>query len=129
MLSGMYILYIGLRTMLNPSLGPVIAEEDRVSWLEKLILLRDMIMPVLLIVIVLGIIFSGAATPVEAAGIGSFGAMIVAALHNRLTLENIRAAAITTMRMSAMVLWIIFGGNDFLLVSLFSNKGNKSLLL
>ena len=66
-----------------------------------------------MVCIVLGVIFTGIATPVEAAGIGSFGAMVVSALHGRLTAANIRAAALSTMKVSGMVLWIIFGATLF----------------
>ena len=52
---------------------------------EKLRLLRNTIAPILLIMLVLGVIFFGIATPVEAAGIGTFGALVVCALHRRLT--------------------------------------------
>ena len=113
LLSGLYILYVAIRSAANPKLGPPLAREERVSLIEKLALLRQMLAPVLLIMVVLGVIFTGAATPVEAAAIGSFGAMIVAALHGRLTWHNVSQAAIATMRASAMVLWIIFGATIF----------------
>jgi TRAP-type mannitol/chloroaromatic compound transport system permease large subunit len=62
---------------------------------------------------VLGVIFSGIATPVEAAGIGTFGALVVAAFARRLTWTNIYEAAITTLKASTMVLWIMFGASIF----------------
>ena len=113
MLSGLYIFYVATRSAINPKLGPPLPREERVSLAEKLGLLARMIAPVLLIVLVLGVIFTGAATPVEAAGIGSAGAMVVAALHKRLTIINLRDACVQTMRASAMVLWIIFGATIF----------------
>lgn len=67
----------------------------------------------LMVVLVLGIIFTGIATPVEAAGIGTFGALVVAALHRRLTWANLHAACMTTLVASAMVMWIIFGASIF----------------
>jgi tripartite ATP-independent transporter DctM subunit len=67
----------------------------------------------MLIAVVVGVIFSGIATPVEAAGIGTFGALFVAAMHRRLTWTAIQEAAITTLKASAMVLWIIFGASIF----------------
>jgi tripartite ATP-independent transporter DctM subunit len=113
MLSGLYIAYVAVRSALNPRLGPPLPVAERVSFAQKLLLLRRMLAPIILIAVVLGVIFSGAATPVEAAGIGSFGAMIVAALHGRLTWINVRDAAVATMKASAMVLWIIFGATIF----------------
>jgi tripartite ATP-independent transporter DctM subunit len=63
--------------------------------------------------LVLGIIFAGIATPVEAAGVGTFGAIVVAAMHRRLSWENMRSAAITTLKVTGLVLWIIFGATLF----------------
>ena len=61
----------------------------------------------------LGVIFSGVATPVEAAGIGTFGAIVVAALHQRLSWTAVRDATVTTLKATAMVLWIVFGATMF----------------
>ncbi|RMG38758.1 MAG: TRAP transporter large permease subunit, partial [Gammaproteobacteria bacterium] len=80
---------------------------------EKVRLLSKMGAPIALVTLVLGIIFAGIATPVEAAGVGTFGALVVAAMHRRLTLKNIREAAISTLRVTGMVLWIIFGATLF----------------
>ncbi len=113
MLSGLYCVYVGIRSAVNPNLGPPLPREERVDMAEKLRLLRQMLAPLLLIVVVLGVIFTGAATPVEAAGIGSFGAMIVAAMHGRLSWQSVKQASITTAKASAMVLWIIFGATIF----------------
>jgi TRAP-type mannitol/chloroaromatic compound transport system permease large subunit len=59
------------------------------------------------------VIFSGVATPVEAAGIGTFGAIVVAAFYGRLSWSGLRSASLTTLKASAMVLWIIFGASIF----------------
>ncbi len=112
-LSVMYIAYITFRCWWNPLLGPALPLEERISGIEKLLLLKKLAAPIALVFIVLGIIFTGVATPVEAAGVGSFGAMVVASIHGRLTLSNIRAAAISTMKVTGMVLWIIFGATLF----------------
>ncbi len=112
-LSGMYIIYISIMTNWKPEMGPPLPVEERVSTREKFRLLGNMFAPIILVSVVLGIIFAGIATPVEAAGVGTFGALVVAAMHRRLTLENIRSAAITTLRVTGMVLWIIFGATLF----------------
>ncbi|QOR38920.1 TRAP transporter large permease subunit [Billgrantia diversa] len=113
LLAGMYGLYCWLRGTLNPAMAPPMPVADRVDMKEKLRLLRNMLAPIVLVVLVLGIIFTGIATPVEAAGIGTFGALIVAALHKRLTWPNLHAACMTTLVASAMVMWIIFGASIF----------------
>jgi tripartite ATP-independent transporter DctM subunit len=112
-LSGLYILYIGIITYFKPEAGPALPLEERVNAREKIRLLNKMFAPIILVILVLGIIFAGIATPVEAAGVGTFGAVVVAAMHRRLSLENVRSAAITTLRVTGMVLWIIFGATLF----------------
>ena len=113
LLSGLYILYVTARSYINPAAGPALPPEERVNLQEKLRLLKGIVAPMLLIVVVLGVIFTGIATPVEAAGIGTFGAIFVAAMHRRLSWTATREAAITTLKASAMVLWIIFGASIF----------------
>ena len=113
LLSGLYIVYVTVRSYLNPAVGPALPVEERVDLREKLRLLRGIIAPIILIVLVLGVIFTGIATPVEAAGIGTYGALVVAALFRRLTWVEIREAAMTTLKATAMVLWIIFGASAF----------------
>jgi tripartite ATP-independent transporter DctM subunit len=112
-LSGLYIAYVSTVTFFKPEYGPALPPEERVSTPEKIRLLRKMAAPIALVALVLGIIFAGIATPVEAAGVGTFGAIVVASMHRRLNWENTRAAAMTTLRVTGMVLWIIFGATLF----------------
>ena len=112
-LSGLYILYVSIATNIKPEWGPPLPKEERVDTREKIRLLSNMFAPLVLVCLVLGIIFAGIATPVEAAGVGTFGALVVAAMHRRLTIDNIRSAAMTTLRVTGMVLWIIFGATLF----------------
>jgi len=113
LLSGMYASYCVIRSYMNPTFGPALPKEDRISLKQKLILLQGIIAPILLVILVLGVIFTGIATPVEAAGIGTFGALCVAALSRRLSWTTIHNAAMTTLKASTMVLWIMFGASIF----------------
>ena len=69
-------------------------------------------------------IFFGVATPVEAAGIGTSGALIVCAMHRRLTWDTIREASLATLKATAMVMWIFFGATLF--VGFFILKGGQT---
>jgi tripartite ATP-independent transporter DctM subunit len=124
LLSGIYIGYVTIRCYINPSLGPALPPEERVDFKEKLRLLRNTIAPILVILLVLGVIFFGIATPVEAAGIGTFGALIVCALHRRLTWVALYDAGMSTLKATAMVMWIFFGATMF--VGFFIVKGGQS---
>jgi tripartite ATP-independent transporter DctM subunit len=126
LLSGMYIAYVTVRSYVNPQLGPPIPEEERVSMREKIHLVGKMAAPIALIMIVLGVIFSGVATPVEAAGIGTFGAFIVAAIHRKLDWQTVREACVTTLKASAMVIWIMFGATIF--VGLYVLEGGQEFV-
>jgi tripartite ATP-independent transporter DctM subunit len=117
---------VTIRCYINPSLGPALPIDERVDLREKLRLLRNTITPVLLIILVLGIIFVGIATPVEAAGIGTFGALAVCALHRRLTWVALYEAAMATLKATAMVMWIFFGATMF--VGFFIIKGGQTFV-
>jgi tripartite ATP-independent transporter DctM subunit len=126
LLSGLYIAYILVRCYINPKLGPALPLEERVSTREKFRLLKNTVAPILLIVLVLGVIFVGIATPVEAAGIGTFGALFVSALHRRLNWLAVQEAAIATLKATAMVMWIFFGATMF--VGFFIVKGGQTFV-
>ena len=126
LLSGMYVAYVTIRCYINPALGPALPLSERVSFAEKIRLLQRAIMPILLILLVLGIIFLGIATPVEAAGIGTLGAFIVCASHRRLTWLTIQDASIATLKATAMVMWIFFGATMF--VGFFILKGGQTFV-
>ena len=112
-LATLYITYIGVRCIRNPEMGPAVPPEERVSWREKFVALRGSILPFILIIGVLGSIFSGAATPTEAAAVGVAGALICATVHRRLNWPMIRAACYDTIRLSGMVMWILIGAAVF----------------
>ncbi|WP_417692995.1 TRAP transporter large permease [Roseibium sp.] len=126
LLSGMYIAYVIIVCTIDPSKGPPIPEEERISFKEKVRLMSNMSAPIALIAIVLGVIFTGVATPVEAAGIGTFGAIIVAAIHRNLDWQTLREASITTLKASAMVIWIMFGATIF--VGLYVLEGGQQFV-
>ncbi len=126
LLSGLYIVYVTLTCYFRPSDGPPIPESERVSLGQKLVLVGRMSAPIALIVVVLGVIFTGVATPVEAAGIGTFGAFIVAAIHRKLDWQTIREASLTTLKASAMVIWIMFGATIF--VGLYVLEGGQAFV-
>ncbi len=113
LLSGIYIAYVLLRAWINPTLGRALPPEERLGLGGKLMLLPRLIAPILLVLLVLGLLFAGVATPVEAAGIGSFGAIVVAMMHRRFSLDALKEASVTTVKASSMVLWIIFGASIF----------------
>lgn len=106
-------LYIGLRCWLQPHLGPALPKEERTGWGPKLRSLRSVILPILIVTIVLGAIFGGYATPTEAAAIGVFGALVATMINRQLSWGVIHETAISTLRLTALVMWILFAAHAF----------------
>ncbi len=125
-LSGLYVVYVTIRSYANPAMGPALPPEERISLAEKLRLLKGLSAPVVLIAVVLGVIFFGVATPVEAAGIGTFGALVVSGLYRQLTWESLQDACLATLKATAMVMWIFFGATMF--VGFFILKGGQTFV-
>jgi tripartite ATP-independent transporter DctM subunit len=113
LVSFLFILYIGARCLRNPALGPPILLAERANWREKFISLRGVLLPVLLIILVLGGIYGGIVTPSEAGGVGAFGALVIAAIYRNLNLKNMKEALLMSLRVNAMIFWIILGGSAF----------------
>jgi tripartite ATP-independent transporter DctM subunit len=112
-LSGLYIVYILVRSYLQKDLCPALPPEERVDLRQKFLLLRALVLPTLLIFGVLGSIFSGAATPTEASAVGAIGALICAAVVRKLNWRLIRDASIETMKLCGMIGWIFIGAACF----------------
>lgn len=127
MLASMYIVYVIVRASLNPSLAPKPPEEE-VPPLRTIAfqLLTSFVPLALLILGVLGSILAGIATPAEAAGVGSFGGLVLATLYRALTWQRLKEAVFLTARTSAMVCWLFVGSWTF--ASVFSYLGGHGLI-
>ena len=112
-LGSLFIIYILVRSGLQPRIAPALPPEERASWRQKFISLRAVILPALIVLAVLGSIFTGIATPTEAAAVGALGTIICAAVYRRLTWQNVKEACYQTLRVSAMAMWIYLGSLCF----------------
>jgi tripartite ATP-independent transporter DctM subunit len=113
LLGSLFILYILLRCYFQPDLGPSVPRNERATWREKFISLKEVILPIILVLAVLGTIFKGVATPTEAAAIGALGSLLCAAISRKLTWNVFKTASYDTLKLSCMVVWIIIGGTCF----------------
>lgn len=109
----LFITYILVRSRLQPNVAPALPVERRVTWGEKLSSLRAVILPIVIIFMVLGSIFSGAATVTEAAGLGAFGSILSAAVGRKLNWKTIKEACYETVKVTAMAMWIYLGSMSF----------------
>ncbi len=105
-LAAMYIVYILVRAYIQPGLAPALAVEERVSFREKLICLKALILPMFIIFSVIGCVIFGITTIIEASVIGAIGAMIAAATRRKLTWTMIRESLHKSASVTAMVMWI-----------------------
>jgi tripartite ATP-independent transporter DctM subunit len=106
-------IYIGVRCWIQPEMGPALPKEERGDWAAKFRALRAVILPIMIVVLVLGSIFGGFATPTEAAAIGVFGAMLAAIINRRLNWGVVHEAAINTIKLTSLVMWILFAAHAF----------------
>jgi len=105
--------YVIIRCWLQPELAPAIPKDQRPSWKEKFDALKAVILPIMIVVMVLGSIMLGLATPTEAAAIGVLGALISAAVYRKLSFNLIHEASIRTFKLTGMIAWILFGAHAF----------------
>jgi len=116
MFSLLFILYVIVRTLINPKDGPAIPKEEasQYSTGHKLGLLFKSIAPtIFLIIAVLGSIVTGIATPTEAAAVGCFGALILCLVNKRLNLDMIIKSCHSTTLACAMIFFIIVSASMF----------------
>lgn len=102
--------YIGIKAYVNPRLAPALPQAELATWRQKFISLRGVTLPILLVIAVIGSIYTGAATPTEAAGIGAMGAIICAIIYRKLNWPNLKEAMLMTVKVNGMVLWLLAGG-------------------
>ncbi|WP_457093664.1 TRAP transporter large permease, partial [Microvirga sp. P5_D2] len=123
MLAGLYMSYVIIRCMINPSLAPKLPPEQRKVSLAKIVwsLATSFFPLALLILSVLGAIFFGIATPTEAAAVGALGSLLLAAAYRSLTFGKLKESIILTARTSAMVCWLFVG--SFIFSSIFAFLG------
>ncbi len=116
MLAGLYIVYVIGRSTLNPKLAPKLpaSEVEGIKFGQVVHELATSFFPLaILIMLVLGAIMLGWATPSEAAAVGALGSMVLAAAYGALTFQRIREAVYLTARATAMVCWLFVGSATF----------------
>ena len=110
LLAGFFIAYILIRWHINPDLGPPAPVENRdLSFAEKMKMVRDILLPVLVVVMVLGSIYGGIASVSEAAGMGVIGVILCTWIRKELKWQLIRESLHQTMMTCGVILWLVFG--------------------
>jgi len=115
LLGGLYIAYLLGYAWLRPDAAPA-AQHDDVDWVAVRDLFLAILPPAFLILAVLGSIFFGVATPTEAAGVGAFSALFLAAVKRRLSFDVLRQVLYETTRTTAFIFAVLLGATAFSLV-------------
>jgi len=127
MLAGLYIVYVIIRVYLNPSIAPKPRDEDVPPKAKiYLDLLVSFVPLTVLIMLVLGSILGGLATPAEAAAMGALGGLVLAALYRSLTWKKVKESVFLTAKATAMVCWLFVGSWTF--ASVFSYLGGHDII-
>ena len=126
-LAGSYIIYVILRVMINPSIAPKPREEEvpprRVVYWQ---LLTSFVPLTALIMLVLGSILGGLATPAEAAAMGAFGGLMLAVMYRSFSWDMLKDSVYLTAKATAMVCWLFVGSWTF--ASVFSYLGGHEII-
>ena len=113
LLAFLYVLYILIRCAVQPGIGPAIPPEERVSGREKLKSLRALILPGIIIVLVLGSMFMGLASPTEAAALGAAASVLCALVKGKFNKGVFNEALMNTTKTMGMVAWVIICATCF----------------
>ena len=127
LLAGLYIVYVIVRVMSQPSLAPKPRDEDvpparKIYW----DLMVSFVPLTALIGTVLGSILGGLATPAEAAAMGALGGLFLALLYRSLSWEKVKESVFLTAKATAMVCWLFIGSWTF--ASVFSYLGGHDVI-
>jgi tripartite ATP-independent transporter DctM subunit len=126
-LIGLYIVYILVMTRFKPETAPAMPEDKSISRKKEIMnALLAIIPPLALIVIVLGSIFTGIATPTESSALGGVGAILLALIYGQFSFQMVWNASKDTVKVTAMVFAILIGATAFSMV--FSYSGGDYLL-
>ena len=114
-LSGLYLVYIYIRSKIQPALAPPLPAELGPGTRAALtaMIFKSFVPPIMLIVLVLGSIFAGLATPTEAAGVGALGAILLAIMNRKLTYGCLKDVSTRSALTIGMIFGILIGATAF----------------
>lgn len=115
-LGGLYIVFIVIYGLISPNSMPAPEQTDEVGWPVVKEVMLAVIPPMFLILLVLGSIFAGFATPTEASGLGAFGATVLAGLNGKLNFKVLKEVSRSTMNTAGYIVGIFLAANFFAFV-------------
>lgn len=127
-LIGCYILFIVVITWLKPEMAPAIPYDESLGSRAQQVrdALKAIVPPLALVLIVLGSIFSGIATPTESSALGGAGAVFLAIIYRQFSWKMVYDSALETVKVTAMVFAILMGATAFSMA--FSYTGGDAVV-
>lgn len=125
-----YIVYVLIKARIHPQDAPVLTDEEIEEFKDdKFVsrLIQAFVLPLLLIMMVLGSIFAGIASPTEAAAVGALGAILLTFVKKKLSIKILHEVGIQTIHLTSMVFFILLGATTF--AFLFRLLGGDDLLV
>ncbi|UYP66600.1 TRAP transporter large permease subunit [Thalassobacter stenotrophicus] len=116
LLGALYITFIVVFGLISPNSMPAPEKTDEVGWPVVKEVLLAVVPPMFLILLVLGSIFAGIATPTEASGLGAFGATMLAVLNRKLNFKVFVEVARSTLNTAGYIVGIFLAANFFAFV-------------
>ena len=112
-LGALYITFIVIYGLIKPDAMPAPEKTEEIGWPVVMEVLKAVVPPMMLILLVLGSIFGGVATPTEASGLGALGATLLALANRRLNLKVLREVSRSTLNTSGYIVGIFLAANFF----------------
>ncbi len=114
LLTALFIIYIVIRSIIQPDIGPALSEEERnIPFREKMALLKSGFPPIIIIFMMSGLFFMGVTSLVESSAVGALAVTLVALAKKRLTWEGLKEVLIETLSVSCMFMWVILAALAF----------------
>jgi tripartite ATP-independent transporter DctM subunit len=113
-----YVIYIVVVTLMKKDLAPPIELEQMTGSKQQQVFqaLKAVVPPLVLIILVLGSILTGVATPTESSSVGGVGAIVLAAFYGRFSIRMVWESSLETVKITAMVFAILIGATAFSMV-------------
>ena len=113
-----YVTYIVIITWIKKDLAPPVRLDEMQGRKKQQILraLKAIVPPLVLIILVLGSILTGVATPTESSSVGGLGAIVLAAMYRQLSVKMVWESTLETIKISSMVFAILIGATAFSMV-------------
>jgi tripartite ATP-independent transporter DctM subunit len=108
LLSGLFVIYILIRSKLQPSIAPALSKENRATWREKFTGLKQVVLPIIIILMVL------------------IGTLLCTLVAGKFNMQFVKEAATKCMQITAMCMWLVFGAAT--LTSVYSAIGGPELV-